>query len=77
VVEDAAKRSKVAPLIWRERDLYQSGAETLGRPEQKLRAKMTELGTRVRGSWRAEHKAATLAAWLALEKGSGLIIDSR
>jgi hypothetical protein len=68
VVEDAAKRSKVAPLVWRERDLYQSGAETLGRPEQKLRAKVTELGTGLRGSWRAEQKAATLAAWLALAR---------
>jgi hypothetical protein len=69
VVEDAAKRSNVAPMIWRERDLYQSGAETLGRRETTLRAKVTALGTGLRGSWRAEQKAAALAAWVVLEKG--------
>ena len=66
VVEDAAKRRKLTCSIWRERDLYTTGAAVLKRPEQELRSLVTALGREVTGSWRAEQKAAALAAWLVL-----------
>lgn len=66
VIEDGAARSQLKHSIWRERDLYGVGAGSLHRPEPKLRSALTALGHAVDGSWRAEHKAATLAAWLVL-----------
>jgi hypothetical protein len=66
VVEDAAARGKLACSTWRHRDLQTSAAEMLHRPEPELRATLAALGKAVPGSWRAEHKAAALAAWLAL-----------
>lgn len=66
VVEGAAARRKLACLIWRERDLYRLAAETLKQPEQDLRSRLTTLGRELSGPWRAEQKAATLAAWLVL-----------
>jgi hypothetical protein len=49
-----------------ERDLYQQGARRLGLPEPQLRERVTALGRGVAGGWRAENKAAALAAWIAL-----------
>lgn len=66
VVADAAARSKLACSIWRERDLYTVAAQTFGQSEQDLRVFVTTLGRAVSGSWRAEQKVATLAAWLVL-----------
>ncbi len=66
VVNDAAARSRLKCSVWRERDLYASAAGALSQPEPDLRAAVTVLGRAVAGSWRAEHKAATLAAWLVL-----------
>ena len=66
VIEDGAERSGLKYAIWRERDLYGVAAGSLRRPEPKLRSALTAVGRAVDGSWRAEHKAATLAAWLVL-----------
>ena len=66
VVEDAAVGSKMARSIWRERDLHALAVNVLKLPEQKLRGILTALGRELPGSWRAEEKAATLAAWLVL-----------
>ena len=66
VVEDAATRCRLTPSIWRERDLFGTAAAALQRSEQELREKLTALGTMMEGSWRAEQKTATLAAWLVL-----------
>jgi len=68
VVKDAVTRSKMPCSIWRGRDLYASAAGILNRPEAELRALVAALGRAVAGSWRAEHKAAALAAWLVLAK---------
>ena len=68
VVEDAADRSGASCAIWRERDLYEAARTILERPETTLRKRVTSLGANVEGSWRAEHKAAALAAWLVLAK---------
>jgi len=67
VVEDAAIRSGLACLIWRDRDLYARAAEILKQPERQLRARLAVLGRSIVGPWRAEQKAAALAAWLVLE----------
>lgn len=66
VVEDAAARSTLARVTWRDRDLPASAVEIFKRPEQELRAKLAALGKTVPGSWRAEQKLAALAAWLVL-----------
>jgi hypothetical protein len=68
VVHDAATSSQLPCSIWRERDLYGVAHETLARPEATIRTTLTSLGRSVEGSWRAEHKAAALAAWLVLAK---------
>lgn len=66
VVEDAAARSGLAHFVWRDRDLYALAAEAFGRPEHTLRDAVAALGKTISGSWRAEQKSATLAAWLTL-----------
>ena len=66
VVQDGAARSQLACTIWRERNLYESAARVLKRPEQELRVLMSSLGRGISGPWRAEQKAAALAAWLVL-----------
>jgi hypothetical protein len=67
VVEDAAERRGVRCTLWRERDLLSAAMTALKRPENNLRDIVTALGRDIDGPWRAEHKAATLAAWLVLE----------
>ncbi len=66
VVHDGAVRSGIACSIWRERDLYAAAEGTLNLPEESLRKTLAALGRTVSGSWRAEQKAAALAAWLVL-----------
>jgi hypothetical protein len=66
VVEDAVARNQLACSIWRERDLYGFAATRFKRPEAELRGTVTALGRGIADSWRAEQKAATLAAWLVL-----------
>ena len=66
VIEDAASQGKLPCSIWRERDLYAFAAGILERPEPEVRSLVTSFGRAVEGSWRAEQKAATLAAWLVL-----------
>ena len=69
VVEDAAVRGHLASAIWRERDLYPVAAATIGQTEQEVRGALTTLGRGVAGSWRAEQKAAALAAWVVIAGG--------
>jgi hypothetical protein len=66
VVETAAAEHGLACAIWRERDLYAAAAVLLGQPETALRARVAELGKTADAPWRAEQKAAALAAWLVL-----------
>lgn len=66
VVEDAAGGSGLACAIWRERDLFRRAAEILKRTEPEIRAALTALHRPLPGPWRAEQKAAALAAWLVL-----------
>ena len=64
VLIDAVERNGVHCSTWRERDLYTAAEKHLKIAEALLRVKLTALGKGVSGGWRAEHKAAALAAWM-------------
>lgn len=66
VVQDAATRSRLSCSIWRDRELRGLAVARLNQPEQALRDSLTALGRDIVGPWRAEQKAAALAAWLVL-----------
>jgi hypothetical protein len=66
VVQDAAARSGLPCSIWRDRDLQALAVGILKQPQHALRHTLAALGREVGSPWRAEQKAATLAAWLVL-----------
>jgi hypothetical protein len=66
VVVGAAEKNGVDCSVWRERDLYSVAEKQLKTAETMLRKKLTAFGEGATGGWRAEHKAAALAAWLVL-----------
>jgi len=66
VLEDGARRAGLPCLTVLERDLFAQAAAALGRPTPDLKRAVTALGHGRDGGWRAEEKAATLAAWLVL-----------
>ena len=66
VLIDGATRNGVTCSVWRERDLYAAAAKQLKIAEPVLRKKLTALGEDIEDGWRAEHKAAALAAWMLL-----------
>ena len=66
VLIDGAERNGVKCSVWRERDLYGAAEKQLKSAETVLRKKLTALGEDAPDGWRAEHKAAALAAWLVL-----------
>jgi hypothetical protein len=66
IVKAATDRRRVASLVWRERDIYEVAANRFKRSESDLRQTVAGFGRSVEGPWRAEHKAAALAAWLVI-----------
>jgi hypothetical protein len=66
VLIDGAERSGIGCSVWRERDLYGVAGKRLKATETVLRKKLTALGDSATDGWRAEHKAAALAAWMVL-----------
>jgi hypothetical protein len=70
IVQDAVTRSQLSCTIWRERDLRAVAAEALKQTEASLHDRLARLGRDVEGPWRAEQKAAALAAWLVLAGAS-------
>ena len=66
VIEDAIVRNGLPVSIWRERDIHAEAEKVLNRTRDGLRAELTQLGRAIEGPWRAEHKAAAMAAWLVL-----------
>ena len=66
IIEAAATECELPFQVWRERDLYGAAADRLQQSDTRLRTALTELGSSVNGAWRAEQKAAALAAWLVL-----------
>ena len=71
VVEQTLAASRLPCSVWRERDLYAAAAEALGQPEPRIRNTLAALGRGIDGSWRAEQKAAAVAAWLVLAARHG------
>src|SRR5438552_806865 len=66
VIENTLKTSRLKSSVTREKDSIGEGRKMLGISEQKLRTELAKMGKAVEGSWRAEEKAATLAALMAL-----------
>jgi multidrug resistance efflux pump len=66
VLEQAARRCDLESRTFVERNLFQQATRALDRPEADLKRTVTELGRSQAGPWRAEEKAAALAAWLVL-----------
>jgi hypothetical protein len=65
-LERAARTARVACSTYVERTLYETAAARLRRPATELKRVVAALGDALDGPWRAEEKAATLAAWMAL-----------
>jgi hypothetical protein len=68
---DAAKECGLFVLEVREKQLLTEGAKALGMAEQKLLARVTELGRPLGSPWSQDEKYATVAAWLALRAKAG------
>jgi len=66
VLIGGAERRGVTCSVWRERDLYAAAAKQLKTAETVLKKRLTALGETADGGWRAEQKAAALAAWMVL-----------
>jgi hypothetical protein len=70
LIEDGLAAAALPCEVLLERDLCRIAATRLGRSEDALKRAVTELGRGVASGWRAESKAAALAAWLALADAS-------
>ena len=66
VLQEGLAREGLPVTVTPEKKLYAAAAATLGRPEARLRADIAALGKPLGGPWRAEEKAAAIAAWMAL-----------
>lgn len=71
VIEHELKARRLRMSVTPEKELYARGARVLGMPEARIKSSLVALGKDVSGSWRAEEKAATLAAWMALASRVG------
>jgi hypothetical protein len=66
LIEEGLAAADLRCEVLVERDLWQRASARLRTREEALRKAVTDLGRGVAGGWRAESKAAALAAWLAL-----------
>jgi hypothetical protein len=66
VIEEGAVQRQLPCSIWRERDLYAVAERVLHQQQSELRRVLKACGGTTKGPWRAEQKAAALAAWVAL-----------
>lgn len=69
VLEAAVASCGLRCAVVVEREAYALAAGVLARTEPELRRAVAELGRSHRGPWRAEEKAAALAAWMLLQRG--------
>jgi hypothetical protein len=65
-LEGAARADRLPCTTLVERALYDTAAARLKRPTTAIKGVVAELGRAVDGPWRADEKAATVAAWLML-----------
>ncbi len=70
IIEAAARRWRVPVEVYVEKELLTTGADRLKRSASQLKRAVVELSPDFPGPWRADEKAATLAAWLLLESRS-------
>lgn len=69
VLEDAFRAQSLPCAAGLEKGAYERAAPTLGRTVIEVKRAIVALGESHDGSWRAEEKLATLAAWAALLSG--------
>jgi hypothetical protein len=67
-LERAARAARLSCSTHLERGLYAAATTRLKRPAAELKRRVTALGHALAGPWRADEKAATLAAWMALSR---------
>jgi hypothetical protein len=65
-IQEAASARGLKTSITTEKDLYRTATEALGIAEPELKKRINELGRSATGSWKAEEKAAAIAAWMLL-----------
>jgi hypothetical protein len=68
LVEEAMAAAGLSCSLLLERGLHAGAAERLGVTEDRLKRAIGELGKRHGGPWRAEQKAAAIAAWTVLPR---------
>jgi hypothetical protein len=66
VVEDALRAHGVSCTIFLEKQLKATAAAALTRNDASIGQTLTGFGKALSGPWRAEEKAAAIAAWLAM-----------
>lgn len=71
VIEEPLRELGLNVTITPEKRLYEAASSLLGIEEARLKSEVTLLGKAVSGGWRAEEKAAALAAWMELEVSLG------
>ena len=69
VLEAAAEANGLPSSLFPERGLEEALAPIVGLPVPQLRARLSDLGRAVGSPWRADEKAAALAAWAVLVQG--------
>jgi hypothetical protein len=65
-VEGAVSQHGLACRLVVERDVLGTAEEALGKPRAELKAAIDAFGKEAGRPWRSQDKAATLAAWMAL-----------
>ena len=68
VLEVAASANELQSRRFDERSLDETAASELRLPIAKIKAQLAEMGRAAGSPWRADEKAAAIAAWLALAK---------
>lgn len=66
VLEKAAAANSLPNRLFTERGLDETAESELKLPIAKIRAQLAEMGRSAGSPWRADEKAAAIAAWLAL-----------
>jgi len=66
VLEESLRAHRIRANILIERHAYAHAVEELKQTNQNVRRKIQDFGREMETPWRAEHKLAAVAAWLAL-----------
>jgi hypothetical protein len=67
VVEDALRGCGVSSTVVVEKQLAVTATRELGQTEDRIKQTVAGLGKSLTGPWRADEKAAAVAAWMALK----------